>query len=60
MKRSEQESVEKMIINFYKYRPNRNTSHTVRHFVAEGKLQDTIEGVIRQLYKTMRNRYLMI
>ena len=60
MKRSEQELIAKRIIDFYKNRANRNTSHTVRHFLAEGLLRNTIGGVIRRFNKTGRDRYLKI
>ena len=60
MKRSEYESIAKRIINFYKNRANRNTSHTVRHFVAEGQLQNSIERVIRRFKQTGRDGYLKI
>ena len=58
MKRSEQETIAKRIIHFYKNRANCNTSHTVRHFVAEGLLRNTIGGVIRRFNKTGRDGYL--
>ena len=60
MEKSEQGSVAERFSNFYKYRANRNTSHNIPNFLADGQLKKTIDLLNKRYNKMKKYKFLKI